>query len=37
MVHIVVEAGHKTVKVAANMAHNEYHNLKFVQLISIPF
>jgi len=37
MVHIVVEAANKTVKVAANMAHNEYHNCKFVQLIFVPF
>ena len=36
-VHIVVKAAYKTVKIAANMAHNDYHNCKFVQLISVPF
>jgi len=36
-VHIAVKAAYKTVKIAANMAHNEYHNCKFLSLISVPF
>ena len=36
-VHIAAKAAYKTVKIAANMAHNDYHNCKFVQLISVPF
>jgi len=36
-VHIAVKVVYKTVKIAANMAHNEYHNCKFVQLIFVPF
>jgi len=28
--HIDVKAAYKTVKIAANMAHNEYHNCKFL-------
>ena len=35
--HIAAKVAHKTVKTDANMAHNEYHNCKFVQLIFVPF
>jgi len=41
---VVVEVVYKTVdnmdynvEVAENMAHNEYHNCKFLQLIFVPF
>jgi len=36
-VHIAVKVVYKTVKIAANMAHNEYRNCKFVQVIFVPF
>jgi len=29
-VHIAAKAAYKTVKVVANMAHNDYHNCKFL-------
>jgi len=37
MARIVVEVAHKIVKVVANMAHNAYHNCKFLQPIIVPF
>jgi len=29
-IHIAAKAAYKTVKIAANMAHNDYHNCKFL-------